>query len=128
MLITISRQFGAGGSEVARRVAAAMAWRVVDNELVEQVAARAGLPPERVAEREERVPTFVERLARTLAAATPEVFPPADSAGAIIDMPEADLVRITEPVVARDRGAGKGGAGGPGRAGGAGAASATRST
>ena len=99
MLITISRQYGAGGSEVARRVATALEWRVVDNELVEQVAARAGLSPERVAQREERVPTFVERLARTLAAATPEVFPPTDSAGAVIDMPEADLVKITEVVV-----------------------------
>jgi cytidylate kinase len=100
MLITISRQYGAGGSEVARRVAAALEWRVVDNELIEQVAARAGLSPERVAQREERVPTFVERLARSLAAATPEVFPPPDSAGAIIDMPEADLVKVTEVVVA----------------------------
>jgi cytidylate kinase len=100
MLITISRQYGAGGSEVARRIAAALAWRVVDNELVEQVAARAGLPAARVAEREERVPTFVERLARTLAAATPDVFPPPDSARAVMDMPEAELVRITEAVVA----------------------------
>jgi cytidylate kinase len=100
MMITISRQYGAGGSDVARRVAAALDWRVVDNELIEQVAARAGLPPERVAQREERVPTFVERLARSLAAATPEVFPPPDSAGAIIDMPEADLVKVTEVVVA----------------------------
>jgi cytidylate kinase len=100
MFITISRQFGAGGSEVARRVAAALGWRVVDNELVEQVAARAGLPPERVAEREERVSTFVERLARTLAAASPEVFPPADTAGAALEMPEAELVKITETVVA----------------------------
>src|SRR5512138_659188 len=100
MLITISRQYGAGGSEVARRVAAALGWRVVDNELVEQVAARAGLPPERVAEREERVSTFVERLARSLAAATPEVFPPPESAGTAQDLAEADLVRITETVVA----------------------------
>lgn len=99
MLITISRQFGAGGSEVARRVAAALGWRVVDNELVEQVAARAGLPPERVAAREERCPTFVERLARTLAAATPEVFPPPDTAGTMVDVPEAELVKITEAVV-----------------------------
>ncbi len=76
MLITISRQYGAGGSEVAQRVAAALGWRLVDNEMVEQVAARAGLKPEDVAELEERVPTFVERLARTLAAATPELFPP----------------------------------------------------
>jgi cytidylate kinase len=100
MLITISRQYGAGGSDVARRVASALEWRVVDNELIEQVAARAGLPAERVAQREERVPTFVERLARTLAAATPEVFPPTDSAGALVEMPEADLVKVTEVVVA----------------------------
>ncbi len=100
MLITISRQFGAGGSEVARRVAAALSWRVVDNELIEQVAARAGLPAERVAEREERVPTFVERLARTLAAATPEIFPRPNSAGAVLDTSEAELVKITERVVA----------------------------
>ena len=35
MIITISRQYGAGGSEVAQRVASALDWKVVDNELVE---------------------------------------------------------------------------------------------
>jgi cytidylate kinase len=99
MLITISRQFGAGGSEVARRVAAGLGWRVVDNELVERVAAKAGVPASEVAEREERCATFIERLARTLAAATPEVFPPPESAGSVGQLPEADLVRITEAVV-----------------------------
>lgn len=99
MLITVSRQFGAGGSEVASRVAAALGWRLVDNELVEQVASRAGLAPEQVAEREERVSTFVERLARTLACASPEVFPPPSSAGEVVDVPESDLVKITETVV-----------------------------
>jgi cytidylate kinase len=98
MLITVSRQFGAGGSQVARQVAERLGWRLVDNELIEEVAARAGLPREHVAEREERVSTFVERLARTLAAASPDVFPPPDSAGAIVA--ETDLVRITETVVA----------------------------
>ena len=100
MLITISRQYGAGGSEVARRVAAALGWRVVDNELVEQVAARAGLQPEDVAELEERVPTFVERLARTLAAATPELFAHTPGGRGASPLEEADLVRITETVVA----------------------------
>jgi cytidylate kinase len=100
MLITISRQYGAGGSEVARLVAEALGWRVVDNELVEEVAARAGLSVAQVAEREERCPNFVERLARTLAAATPDVFPPPTSAGVIVDLSEADLVKITETVVA----------------------------
>jgi cytidylate kinase len=100
MLITISRQYGAGGSEVARRVAEALGWRVVDNELVERVAARAGLAPEDVARWEERVSTFVERLARALAAGTPELAIPPQAGGTVPKLEEADLVRITENVVA----------------------------
>jgi cytidylate kinase len=99
MLITISRQYGAGGSAVAAKVADALGWRVVDNELVERVAARAGLTPEDVATREERVPTFIERLAQTIVAGTPELVVPPESAGTIGSPGEADLVRITERVV-----------------------------
>ena len=100
MIITISRQYGAGGSQAAQRVAAALGWRVVDNELVEEVAARAGLPTADVAEREERVPSFAERLARTLAAATPELFAARVPGGTVPKLQETDLVRITETVVA----------------------------
>ncbi len=99
MLITISRQYGAGGSAVAAKVAAALGWRVVDNELVERVAQRAGLAPEDVATREERVPTFVERLAQTIVAATPELVVPPEAGGTVPSLSEADLVRITERVV-----------------------------
>ena len=99
MLITISREYAAGGSEVAARVARALGWRVVDNELVERVAARAGLTPEDVAQREERVPTFIERLARTLVAATPELLVPPEAGGTASSLPEKDLVRVTELVV-----------------------------
>src|SRR5688572_12641258 len=95
MLITISRQYGAGGSAVAARVAATLGWRVVDNELVERVAARAGLTPQDVAQREERVSTFIERLARTVVAATPELVVPPEAGGTA----EVDLVRLTERVV-----------------------------
>jgi cytidylate kinase len=99
MLITISRQYGAGGSAVAAKVAAALGWRVVDNELVERVAARAGLAPEDVATLEERVPTFIERLARTIVAGTPEAVVIPESVGAAGSPGEADLVKITERVV-----------------------------
>ena len=98
MLITISRQFGAGGSEVARRVAAALGWSVVDNEFIDEVAARAGLPPEEVAELEERAPSFVERLALTMATSAPELFPPAT--GTTQDVDETSVVRMTESLVA----------------------------
>jgi cytidylate kinase len=100
MLITITRQYGSGGSEVAQRAAEALGWRLVDNELVERVAARAGLAPEDVARWEERVSTFVERLARALAAETPELAIPAEAGGTVPKLGEAELVRITESVVA----------------------------
>ena len=97
MIITISRQFGAGGSAVAARTAAALGWSLVDNEIVDQVARRAGLPPAEVAAHDERVPTFVERLSRTLAVSSQEFALPVPDALAALDEPA--LVRMTEAVV-----------------------------
>lgn len=97
MIITISRQFAAGGSEIARLVARRLGWSVVDNQLVDEVAIRAGLTRDEVAEREERAPGFVERLARTLATSVPEFVVPDGSP--LPDLTEANLVRITERVV-----------------------------
>jgi CMP/dCMP kinase len=105
MIITISRQYGAGGSEVARRVAEALGWRLVDNEMIDRVATRTGLPPEEVAEKEERAPGFLERLSRALSRASPELFPaPADK---VPEPEEATLVKVTETVVAEIAAEGK---------------------
>ena len=98
MIITISRQFGAGGSEVARRVAATLDWALVDNEVVDKVATRAGMPASEVAAHDERAPGFIERLAQTLASSSPDVISTNDT-----PMPartEQKLVRLTESVVA----------------------------
>jgi len=98
MFITISREFGAGGSTIARLVAERLRWRLVDNQVVEEVARRAGLSPDDVARREERGPSFIERLARALSRATPELLTPES-----LEVPEADerrLVKLTEQVVA----------------------------
>src|SRR5260370_22185412 len=73
-VITITRQYASGGSEIARLVAAALRWEVIDNEFVDEVARRAGLPAAEVAQREERAPGLLERLARTLSVASPELF------------------------------------------------------
>ena len=75
-IITISRLFGAGGSEVAGRTAEALGWTLLDNALVERVAERLGVTAEDVAARQERVPPLAERLAETLALAAPEFAAP----------------------------------------------------
>ncbi len=97
-VVTITRQFGAGGSRVAGLVAGALGWTVIDNEFVEHVAARAGLPSEEVAAREERSPSLALRIVRALAVSSPEVFVP--SATVRVAPEEEVLVRQAEHVIA----------------------------
>jgi cytidylate kinase len=98
MVVTITRQFGAGGSRVAQLVADGLGWSLVDNEFVDQVAERAGLPPETVAAKQERAPSLMERLVRAFAGSSPEAFIPE---GATSDEPaEERIVRTTERIIA----------------------------
>lgn len=106
MLITISREFGAGGSTVARLVAARLGWALVDNELVDRVAARAGLSPQQVAAQEERIPGIFERIVLALAASSQEILTP-DSAQSLKPIEEPLIVKITEKVVAEVAAEGK---------------------
>jgi cytidylate kinase len=98
-VITLTRQYASGGSDVARLVAAQLEWEVIDNEFVEAVARRAGLPAAEVAEREERAPGLLERLARTLAVASPEMFMTAVAVPRV-EADEAAIVKLTERVIA----------------------------
>jgi cytidylate kinase len=98
-VITITRQYASGGSEVARLVAAQLGWEVIDNEFVDRVARRAGLAPDEVALRDERAPGLLERLAQTLAAASPELFMAPGGVPAVAQ-DEAAIVRLTERVIA----------------------------
>jgi CMP/dCMP kinase len=74
-LITLSRQFGSGGSEVAERVARALDWHLYDNAVVDEVARRLKMLPADVSAREERVPSLPERIASAMALGMPEVMP-----------------------------------------------------
>ena len=74
-IVTVSRQFGSGGSEVAERVATALGWHLYDNAVVDEVARRLGMNREEVSAREERVPSLPERIASAMALGMPEVMP-----------------------------------------------------
>ncbi|MGC8633345.1 MAG: AAA family ATPase [Candidatus Limnocylindrales bacterium] len=62
-VITISRQFGSGGSRVAALVAERLHVEVVDQSLIAEVARRAALSPEDVQAEDERPSTLLDRLA-----------------------------------------------------------------
>ena len=97
MVITVGREFGAGGSLVAARVAELLGWTLVDNDLVQRVAARADLPIKEVAEQEEWAPGFLQRLARVLTASAPPITTSEDTGQHEIE--ERRIVRTTEAIV-----------------------------
>lgn len=70
-VVTVSRQFGAGGLAVAPALAAALDYRLVDREIVEEAAWRLGVDPEVARARDERAPALVEEIGMALAAGTP---------------------------------------------------------
>lgn len=97
-VVTITRQFGSGGSSVAALAATSLGWTVIDNEFVDEVAKRAGLPKETVAAHDERAPSLMERLVRALGSGSPEVFIAAGETAAAPT--EEQIVRVTERVIA----------------------------
>jgi cytidylate kinase len=72
-IITISRLFGSGGSEVARAVSAQLGWTLLDNAFIERIAAGLHATPAEVEALDEKGPTLAERLADALAYGTAEV-------------------------------------------------------
>jgi cytidylate kinase len=86
MIITISRQFLAGASEVAAHIAEQLDWTVVDDDFTDAIAERSGFSPEDVRSLEESVPSFMERFAQSSALSFPEFLVSTPSA---IEEPEA---------------------------------------
>jgi cytidylate kinase len=98
VIITISRMFGSGGSEVAARVARQLGWPLLDNAVVDAVAERLGVSRAEVSSIEERVPSLSERIASTLRMSTPEfVMPIADAS--LTETAEMRIVDVTKRVI-----------------------------
>jgi CMP/dCMP kinase len=70
-VVTISRQYGAGGSSVAALVAAGIGAEVLDKKLIEQVADKLKMPPSEVEEEAERPRTVFESLIRSFSTLEP---------------------------------------------------------
>lgn len=71
-LITISREFGSGGSELAQILGARLGWRVLDRDLVQHVARRLELDPRTVAMMDEHPPSIFARMSSALLISHPE--------------------------------------------------------
>lgn len=95
-ILTVSRLYGSGGSEVAAIVAEALGWSLLDNAVVDAVAARMGLSVAEVQAREERVPSLVERLTSAMAMGSQEWMSPIADAKQVTD---EQLIEVTRHVI-----------------------------
>jgi cytidylate kinase len=63
-VITVEREYGSGGAEFAHRLAEQLGWKVVDRCLVEEVAAKAGVPTRLAEECDEQLDPWYHRLGK----------------------------------------------------------------
>lgn len=99
-VVTISRQFGALGLPVGRRLAERLEAEFLDRAIVALVAVRSGIPESQLESYDERLPSIWQRIASALASSAPDVGAPPS----VEDMPQAlsihdRLVRLTRAVV-----------------------------
>lgn len=74
-IVTVSRMFASGGSEVAALIARQLGFTLLDDALVETVAERLGSTRADVEARSESAPTLSQRLAEALALGSQELVP-----------------------------------------------------
>jgi cytidylate kinase len=96
-VITISRMYGSGGSEVAQHVAGTLGWTLLDNALVDAVAQRLGVSAADVEAVEEKVPSLVQRLADAMAYTSPELAPA--TAEAMLPPSDERVVEMTHRII-----------------------------
>src|SRR5438445_8739836 len=66
LMLTISLQYGSGGSQIARDLGGRLQWSVWDKEIVRKIATAYQLAETDVEAKDERVASFIERLVELL--------------------------------------------------------------
>ena len=78
--ITISREYGSGGGEVARRVAARLEWQLVDHEMIVHIAQSLGVSESEIEQKDEYSESFASRILSSM-----RLIDPAMAVGVPID-------------------------------------------
>ena len=71
--ITISREYGSGGGEIAARLATRLGWQLIDHEVVVRVAEELGVSEAEAEEYDERTESIVSRILTSLQAIPPTI-------------------------------------------------------
>ncbi len=72
--ITVSREYGSGGGELASRLASHLGWELVDHEIVARIAQDLGIPEEEAEIHDERGESTVSHILTSMRAIHPALF------------------------------------------------------
>ena len=64
--LTISREYGSGGGEIADIIAKELGWRLVDKDLIDEISRTEKVSPSEVAAFDEKVDPWIHRITRTV--------------------------------------------------------------
>lgn len=96
-VVTISRMFGSGGSEVAAELARRLQWALLDNAFMERVALGLHVTPAHMEAIEERRPSLAERIADAFAYSAQEML--SAPMGAPLPPTEERILEVTHRVI-----------------------------
>jgi cytidylate kinase len=65
-VLTISREYGSGGAEIAHLIARDLGWRLVDKELMDEISRKANVSASEAAAFDERVDPWFHRITRSI--------------------------------------------------------------
>ena len=97
-VVTIAREFGSGGATVARMLADRLGWRLLDRELVDEVARAAHVEPRVVEEFDEKCDAWMAALLRAVWQGSGE-WPSGLSDADLLDA--RTMAKLTRPIVER---------------------------
>jgi cytidylate kinase len=65
-VLTVSREYGSGGAEVASLIAQELGWRLLDRELITEISNKERVPASEVAAFDEKVDPWIHRITRVV--------------------------------------------------------------
>jgi cytidylate kinase len=65
-VLTVSREYGSGGAEIAHLVARDLGWRLIDREMMDEISRRGRVSASEAAAFDERVDPLIHRITRSI--------------------------------------------------------------
>jgi len=65
-VLTVAREYGSGGGEIAAIIARELGWRLLDKELITEISRKERVPASEVAAFDEKVDPWIHRITRSV--------------------------------------------------------------